>query len=250
MGNCCRKKKRNVINPAPESISTKNKIAADKIDLSKLSLYSSMVPSEEAEIVNENSRKESLTNSKKNEEKENITDSEPAKPGENKFEMSDKVTHEKIKQKLSNLFQIREKPNWQKMGKDGELGSLTNFLKDKVPEDQLYFIETSYYCYIGELKNKKFDGFGKVYFPDKEYYKGYFKNGMYQGRGLRVKRNGRVHIGNFKKGDPLGIGRGVDAGGFYDEAYYRGEGKHGISLRYNSEGILVSSLKFVNGRAM
>lgn len=172
------------------------------------------------------------------------------KPGENKYQIFSKIEEFKIKSQIKFLVMNQTLSNWDTMNED--LGSIKSYLKKSpIPEDELYYIKTEDYYYIGELnKYQKFHGFGNIYYPNKEYYKGDFKHGVYSGKGLRVKRSGHVYVGYFKNGMAHGPGRKLDNAGIYEEGRFRYDKEEGVFKRFSCEGEFLNMLKFMNGRAV
>lgn len=58
--------------------------------------------------------------------------------------------------------------------------------------------------YLGEFKDGKYHGYGRLTFKDGAYYAGQFKNGDYNGKGTLVHSVGTKIVGTFKNGSANG----------------------------------------------
>jgi tetratricopeptide (TPR) repeat protein len=63
------------------------------------------------------------------------------------------------------------------------------------------------YRYVGEWKNNKHSGTGKLNIPNIGIYSGIFENGKFQNTGILTYNNGDKYEGNFNKGKKEGSGK-------------------------------------------
>jgi hypothetical protein len=91
--------------------------------------------------------------------------------------------------------------------------------------------EITYKCVKGDCKN----GYGEEKSSYGNYYKGYFKNGQFNGIGKLTYGDGRTYEGDFKEDDEDGYGKiTLPTGGFYSgqvldgpDGYGKFTNKHG-----------------------
>lgn len=231
----------------------------ERIMTKKVKTWNNLETDENEEIENNDSfLQQEQPSFQKSETIQDITEQKPEKIEqekeekkiEEKFLMMEKIENKKIISKLSYLVNRLQQANWKTLGKD--LGSLGDYLKKSpVPEDQLRYIQHQNYYYVGEMNNKEqFHGFGNIYFMNRDYYKGNFRNGNYCGKGLRVKRNGHIQIGFFLGGKPHGYVRVVDNIGNYEEVNFKDGKEEGMSLRYDQNGKFLNRLMYMAGSTL
>ena len=126
-------------------------------------------------------------------------------------------------------------------------------------------------CYIGQFKEGKKHGKGKLYKNDKLIYEGDFFNDKADGNGKQIYDNGDYYIGQFKQAKRHGKGKlytnediliydgdfvddkleGEGKVVFEDGRYYIGQNKDGIpngkGTTYDEEGNIIYEGDYVNG---
>ena len=108
-------------------------------------------------------------------------------------------------------------------------------------------LTTENYHYIGECKNNKFNGKGKIKFKDKSVYEGQFEDNEIEGKGKYKWKSGDVYEGKMKKGKMDGYGKYIYKDGRIYEGEYRdgkknGRGKFSYSPDKYYEGIFVDGV--------
>jgi|LauGreDrversion4_2_1035121.scaffolds.fasta_scaffold151084_2 hypothetical protein len=97
------------------------------------------------------------------------------------------------------------------------------------------------FTYEGEFKEGLFNGFGKQYFTNKDYYVGEFRDGLRCGKGTYRHANGDVYEGEWLNNEENGQGvmhskyLGTEEEPDLDSTY-TGEFKDGV---YHGKGTLV-----------
>lgn len=68
--------------------------------------------------------------------------------------------------------------------------------------------------YVGEVSENMPNGYGQVYFDNKDYMEGQFVNGRCDGRGRYIKANGSYYEGDLKNNVADGYGKYIDVSGY------------------------------------
>lgn len=77
-------------------------------------------------------------------------------------------------------------------------------IKDQKPEGRGKLIRQDGYVYQGSFVNGKAEGFGTLFSPNGEpYYKGKFKNGLAHGQGYTFLPGGKKYLTDFQEGEPV-----------------------------------------------
>ncbi len=85
--------------------------------------------------------------------------------------------------------------------------------------------------YLGEFKNRKYDGIGELFYANRDYYKGDWKEGLYHGKGNFISTNGIKYTGGWKNGLKDGYGYlnykdGSTYNGYWKDGNRNGEGTY------------------------
>ena len=98
-------------------------------------------------------------------------------------------------------------------------------------------MEKLYMKVIGLMINLKFEGNGKEFFEDGEYYIGQYKNGLRHGKGIEYYSNGNIkYKGNFVNDEKNGIGHYISEIGEYYIGQFKINFKHGKGTLYLPNG--------------
>ena len=81
---------------------------------------------------------------------------------------------------------------------------------------------TSCEKYVGEFKDGKFNGYGKLTWSDGKKYVGEWKNGKRNGQGTQTWLDGRKYVGEYKDGKTWN-GTGYDKNGNIQVKFGNGE---------------------------
>ena len=109
-------------------------------------------------------------------------------------------------------------------------------------------LTTKNYHYIGEFRNNKFDGKGKIeFFNEGKTYEGQFQDNEIEGKGIYKWKSGDIYEGQMKKGKMDGYGKYIYSDGrIYDGEYVEGvkngSGKYIYSKDKIYEGTFVDGL--------
>jgi hypothetical protein len=87
-----------------------------------------------------------------------------------------------------------------------------------------YDPNTIYSTYVGEMKDGRPDGEGRLQFRSGELFEGHFAAGLLSGRGVHVDAAGNRYEGEFSEGRPHGEGRLAETNG----SIYTGTFAHGV----------------------
>jgi hypothetical protein len=87
-----------------------------------------------------------------------------------------------------------------------------------------YDPNTIYSTYVGEMKDGRPDGEGRLQFRSGELFEGHFAAGILSGRGVHVDAAGNRYEGEFSEGRPHGEGRLAETNG----SIYTGTFAHGV----------------------
>ncbi|MBU0584486.1 MAG: hypothetical protein KKB66_19820 [Alphaproteobacteria bacterium] len=87
-----------------------------------------------------------------------------------------------------------------------------------------YDPNTIYSTYVGEMKDGRPDGEGRLQFRSGELFEGHFAAGLLSGRGVHVDTAGNRYEGEFSEGRPDGEGRLAETNG----SIYTGTFAHGV----------------------
>ncbi len=74
--------------------------------------------------------------------------------------------------------------------------------------------------YIGEFKNDKINGLGKMEFQNKDKYEGTFKDGKMEGKGIYKTKEGTEYHGNFHSDRKIGSFIIIHPNGSKSNSYY------------------------------
>lgn len=104
--------------------------------------------------------------------------------------------------------------------------------------------------YVGEMKDGKLDGHGKMTWTNGNIYEGEWKDSAYNGQGKLTYPDGTVHEGEFKDGRGNGQGKVTYTNGNVDEGEYKDgnliSGKKTLNL---GNGVYIyESNNFINGK--
>ena len=131
-----------------------------------------------------------------------------------------------------------------------------DFIYPIIEDDKIYIKKKLYYFlgfgkikYDGEFFNDKFDGVGKYYYENDEYYIGQFKNGLKNGKGIEYYPNGNIkYDGEFVDDKYEGNGKYIYKNG----ESYRGKFKngflHGKGVYYYENGKICYEGDFINDK--
>ncbi|MGX7199555.1 hypothetical protein ACWOEH_06710 [Enterococcus nangangensis] len=86
-----------------------------------------------------------------------------------------------------------------------------------------YTLDQQQIVYHGQVAKGRFNGQGKITFPDGASYQGNFKRGRFDGAGKFTAAAGWVYEGEFVRGVPQGQGKLTTT----DQAIYQGTFKDG-----------------------
>ena len=90
--------------------------------------------------------------------------------------------------------------------------------------------------YIGEFKNNKRDGKGKMNLNNGNVYEGDFKNGKYEGKGIFIFKNGDRYQGDFKNDKFEGKGKFYYNNGDKYDGDWKKDKKDGKGIFYYANG--------------
>ncbi|MFH1153724.1 MAG: hypothetical protein V1793_07910 [Pseudomonadota bacterium] len=87
--------------------------------------------------------------------------------------------------------------------------------------------------YVGEVKAGKRHGYGVLEYEENNHtYKGYFKDDMFNGKGIMVNPNGVIYEGDFSDNQPNGVGKVT----FPDGRIYEGDVQKN---KFHGKGVMI-----------
>ena len=131
-----------------------------------------------------------------------------------------------------------------------------DFIYPVVEDDKIYIKKKFFYFlglgkikYDGEIFNDKFEGKGKYYYENDEYYIGLFKNGLKNGEGIEYYQNGNIkYEGEFVDDKFEGKGKYI----FKNGESYKGDFKnglfHGKGIYYYKDGNIRYAGDFIDDK--
>ena len=104
-----------------------------------------------------------------------------------------------------------------------------NFLNGNIEGHGIFHNDNEKYTYIGNFKNNKYEGHGEIIYENSgeneiSHYKGFFKNGLRDGKGKLEFSNGNYYDGEFKNNCFSGEGDFY----FNDGRFYKGHWENNI----------------------
>ena len=109
------------------------------------------------------------------------------------------------------------------------------------------YYENGKLMYEGGFIDNKFEGYGKYYYLNDEYYEGQFKNGLRNGKGILYYSNGNIiYEGDFVNDKFEGNGKYIYGGGEYYNGQWKDNKKNGKGSLYAKNGNIIYVGDFVN----
>lgn len=94
--------------------------------------------------------------------------------------------------------------------------------------------------YVGEFKNGKRNGIGKVKYPDGSMYEGEWHENLKVGSGKYMWPNGEYYLGEFRNDKREGRGTMFSKDGNYMECEWKNDKPSGNITRFNKEGKIIA----------
>ena len=131
-----------------------------------------------------------------------------------------------------------------------------DFIYPIIQDDKIYTKKKIYYFlsfgkikYDGEFFNDKFDGIGKYYYENDEYYIGQFKNGLKNGKGIEYYPNGNIkYDGEFVDDKFEGDGKYIYKNGESYSGKFKNGFLHGKGIYYYENGKICYEGDFINDK--
>lgn len=108
--------------------------------------------------------------------------------------------------------------------------------RDLLQEQKSIYISNLNAKYIGEVTDGRPDGYGKLYFDNKDFLESIFVNGRCEGRGRFIRSDGSHYDGDFKNNVADGYGIYIGKKGFKYEGQWKNNLPNGYGEATYSDG--------------